>query len=382
MKILYLTNESKPRFDFFYQSLSDNNHEIHVLNAKDSLKKYKDIKFHKSEKINTINRHVSSIGKICSKLYFEKLIRDINPDIFHLVNIGEKIYSRHIDRTNSLSIVRPVGSDVFRYPWQSYENYKNTINLLKKFDYVITKNEFTRKYIYYNFKIPRNKLYNLRYGSDLEKISDIHDNLSKKNIYEEWGLSEDDFIIFLPRGMRNVFKPIVNFFSILEELKRKYPSLKVITSLRGKSEIEYIIKQKIKNYKFHDDLIFIKERISHKKMLELFEISNLTISMAESDQISFAIQEAMYLKNIPVLSDLPVYEVCFDKYDNYIPVNNLDPGDLFKKVSYCIENYDEIIYDMYPKNKDIIEEKFDRKKQMKKLPKLYEHLLNKKKSKN
>jgi glycosyltransferase involved in cell wall biosynthesis len=274
------------------------------------------------------------------------------------------------------TVLTPIGSDIFRFPWLSESQYNKIKINLENSDYFIVNTEYSKSYLIKIFGINKNKIFINNLGSDLDAINDIVNNLSIDSILKEWNLKKDDMIIFLPRGTRDVFKPILNFFMILKFLTKKYKNIKVLVLTNGNFELTNMIKFLLKKQGLEKFVICIDRYLRHDEMIKIFYISNLTISMSYSDQMCSSIIESMYLRNIPLISDLPVYREKFRRNENYFSIDNSDPLSLYETISYCLNNFEEISSRIFELNKKIIFEKYNVKNNFSKLEKIYEKIIS------
>jgi len=308
---------------------------------------------------------------------FKKEIKKIKPDVVHAhYATGYGILGYLIGFKPF--VVSVWGSDILRI-----KNQVTAYLLRKAFayaDYITTTFENTKKVLIDKFNVNENKISTFFWGIDfdlyknttLEEINTIKKNLMINN--------ENDFIIFSFRS----FTPLYNqkiIVDIAENIVDEFPFTKFIFIL-GHGDPGYMekIEEKTKTSKRYQNFIFIKKLITPKAIALITHISNVGISIPDSDQMSDTLLGFLLLNKIVILGET-AFNAYIKNYLNYRDVYFIERTDiknnLENKLRKIIENARKLKTNTgLPDYIDILERNFDLKNSFLRMQSIYEKILS------
>jgi hypothetical protein len=219
---------------------------------------------------------------------------------------------------------------------------------------------FTNKYIAYLYdSVARCNVINLLDGFFDEIYSfDKNDILQYqfKSTQNYNFLNKNDFEV------KNIKQEIIYLASIDERLEKMFEIAKYLIQEKitfkciivGKKAWKYQLKQiffrliKINNSIIDPQIIFRRQRINQKEMLELYQESNILLDLVRNNQtgLSFRLFEAMALDKKIITSNVSVLQYNFYNENNYLVLdNNYNKINIFVNKSY--QKMDEKIYYHY-----------------------------------
>ena len=374
MKICYIGNPQvihlKRRIKYFVNK----GHEVHVITPQPeeiegayiheiSIDAFYDMPTSFFYKIRVIGYFLNLIRRHYFVKQTKKIIKRINPNVIdahYLSHYG--IFASHL-KFHPL-ILTCWGSDILLDPEKyGISHIRKIKKAFKKADLITVESKYMKRSVEeYGFK---EKIKIIPVGVDLDKFnSNISDVDLQKKIK-----NNDDFVIISTRD----FEPKYNIRNILEAfilLQQNYENTKLILAGTGSQERE--LKNQIKNLEIGKKIIFLG-KIPYDEMPKYYNLSDIYVSASTSDAMSVSKLEAMACGLIPVVSDIPANrEVINDGENGFIFKNN--PEELSKKLSYVIENYEDIKENIIKSNLKINEETFNWNKNMEAMYKLYKNV--------
>ena len=377
MKILYLTTVKQVQFTVFETIAEQYDYEIHLLGGKTSYRHNPNTTLYDNKNILLNSGRILAKLRLCDRGYFlrkqlPKIIESVRPDIIHA--IGADFWGGLATSSSNLppTIITCQGSDVFRYPFKNRKTFTQIQTALKKADLIHVLSKATVAHITKAFEVSPNKIIPIHWGIDTQTIDSILNNMNVATERGQWGLSDDDIVIFAPRGLRPVFRPITAFIKAILPLMQKQTNIKIIVMMHGKDNC---LKKEIKSLFYQHNLesrvIYIEEFLTHKEVITLFGISDISASLAESDETSSAILEAMYCKTVPVLSNTLTYRSRFQDGKNVFFVDNQDIEKMRLSLENILANTNAIKSTIAPLNKSLISQKYNRQHNLQEIQALY-----------
>lgn len=371
MKICYIADASSIHIQRWIKYLCQQNHNVSLISpfkksnlTSSNLKIYHMPFLVKSPLPYLINMPLSIIK-------IKKIIDKINPDIVHGHYVMENGFYAALSNFSPV-VISAWGSDVYVSPKRSFVEKKIADFTLNKADIITTTSKTMKNYLLENFDIELGRIEQFYWGIDLK----IFKNRENQHLREILDIPLDSIVIFSPRTMgsnANIDKLIQAAKIIIKKHRNVY-----FVFLKGYGQITYLNKLKnlAKKLNIRGNIFFIERLISPREMAEFFNISDIFISIMDTDQFASTILEGMACGAIPVLSNLEVYEEHLSEKHAFF-VDQHDEIDIAQKISYCIENLEDIKNEIINKNRKIVEEKEDWRKNARKMEQLYKKLLYK-----
>lgn len=383
MKVLYLTSIKEVHFNSFLDLATKYNHEVHLIGGHGSYNDHALVNLHQLDVIsnkanNAITRFPALRSISLNKKLLKRVIKKVNPDIIHALGVDIwGVLATNVD-SNIPIIISTTGSDVFRFPFQSKVIFNIVKKALDKATLVHTAlSGKAVNHLQKHFNVPANKIIQLSWGINYRQIRSIHEKVHIEDVKKKYGIADYEFIIFAPRGMRKVFRPIFEIIPVAKEMKSRDLSFKIIVKLTGSEKrLRKQFKKEVERNNLTDSFIFIENEISYEEIITLFSISDLMVSLSESDQISTAILEGLVTETIAIVSNLSIYKDVFNDPDNLFYVDNYSYKGLANKIRYVYNHLNSIKERSVMTNLQLIDGLFDREKNIKTFNDLYTNLKN------
>lgn len=373
MRILYVTSSKISTFQAYYHYMRAAGHNIAVLSNSEKYTHLSDLKlfgYPLYSKLRKINAKLAQ--HYLQKRIFAAL-DSFAPDLVHFIHVDETTVSPFISEMPIPVIVTPVGSDIYRFPWTSARNYSSVQTTLRSCDMVLTLSKYAKDFLHHSFNIPMSKVKSKFWGIDCANIDMVTSSPSG-----EWTFPHDQFIILLPRGLREVFRPVLQFLATAKYLVKTHPNVRIVMlGWGGSDEMKHAAHNILGETGTKEFVTWIDEFLSHDSMLKLIRSSSMILSLAETDEMCAVVLEAMYLGTIPIISRLPSYEREFSDKDNLIMVNNGRPDEILAAVLQCINNFDEISERIQPQNRALVKTQYNTLYNMKVIESVYSDIIAK-----
>lgn len=345
----------------------DSGHEVHIITSTKSSWDIDGISFHLlrrfGPKLRLINYLINSIPLV---IQFKKLIRNVNPDIIHAHFIMDTTLLGAVSGFHPF-IVTCWGSDVLIAPQKSKISRWIVKYVLKRVDVITCPGECITE--------PLTKL-----GADPQKIRLIHLGVDTRKfipqkgddtLRERLGLINSPVIISTRR-----FYPIYDVESLIRAIPlvlQSVPSAKFVIIGDGSQADE--LKKLSKSLVISEAVKFVGW-VAHDEIPSYLTLADVYVSTSLSDLASISMMEAM-------ACELPV--VVTDSGDNVewvrnglngfiIPIRNSDI--LAEKIIFLLNN-NKLREEMGKANRQLVEKKASYEREMGKMTRLYEELVNK-----
>jgi len=380
MKILYLTGLKAVHFNNYIKIAIDNGYEIHLLGGKKEYRSRKEIIVHIGFYQKVKRKILKLSGQYDHKRFHEKLFQKIvnkhQPDIIHAINADFwGVIATSISH-GIPTIITCQGADIYVVPFESKKQFHDIKRALHKADIVQTLSEgYAKNHLIEKFEVSHEKIISLYWGIEYKKLRQVLHNLNKTEIRELYDIHVDDFVIFAPRGMRNTFSPIFDIINVAKRFREENINFKMIVLLWGNKAMSERFIATVNDESLTSNFKLINDFISHDEMIKLYSVSNVSVSLHETDETSATVLESMALNVIPVLSNTGTYIDRFEDNKNALYVENYNKEMLIDKFLELYHNYDKVHLSMQKENLNIIEQFYDRDKNMKYTNKIYMDLL-------
>lgn len=368
LKILYFSDSNSYHLVRRLKYLTDNNLKIYLI----------------SQYENTISGITQlavdspiAIPKIKALIYLYKIkkhIRAVKPDIIHIS------YCSTFNLYGSLCNFHPLiltcwGGDVLKDQGarNSLKSKLLFTSAIKKADLITAvsnqiKNEIDE------IKTAKTESILLRFGIDT-KIFYNHNR--KKELKRKYNYSENDSIIFSPRLPHPLYNIDTIVFAFQAVLK-KYPKIKLIlnsNTFDNPISIEYY--NKIMAFCNDNNIrtnIIEKQHVSDQEMAEIYNISDIVISIPSSDGSPLSVFEAMACEIPVICSDLPSIREFISPMVNGFLINPKSSEQLSAAIVILLED-NALYYKFTKSNLEFIKREVDFEKEMQNLMAIYNRIV-------
>jgi len=369
MRILYI-GTSLPHVRRFLKKFSDLDHEIHLITWDNFY--FEGVKIHY---LGGNNPHFRKWSIFPTAVYVKSLINKIKPDIIHSHYLLPNSFYASFSGFHP-HIASAWGSDVYCAP-KKFFLAKMVRYALDKSDVILTTSmQLKKDIVSLGLASPDKKIIQLDWGINTKQFSKKN-SIEAKKIKEYFGLG-GKFIVLNPRGLRSI-TGYPQSIKALSKIVKYHPDV-VLVLLKGlpdeNKSMVHEINSLIKKHNLEKNILYLREKLSQDEMSDLYNISDVLISIPPSDQFSGCVQEGMACGVIPVVSRLKVYEQYLKDGKNAFFVSRDNPDEIADKILYCARNPD-LKERFYKINRKIIEENKDWNKNSKKIMALYEEMIKK-----
>jgi len=387
MRILYLTSIKGVQFKAFLSVAESSGHVVHLIGGKQDYRAAPNITFHEPNgTIIRLTKYLDYLPYIGRKYSLslnhavKQVIKRVKPECIHA--IGANSWGVLAASCNSGSwplVITCQGSDIYRFPFKHKKNFSEIKSTFQKADLIHVLSKSSSLYVADLFQIDPDKIWTSYWGIDIDEIDQIMANTEIDFFKQSHGIHKEDVVLFLPRGMRTVFRPIISFIHSIAPLLKQKPHIKVIIMMHGNDEkMKKEINSVVHSHGVGKNFIYIDEFQPHTKMIKYFLSSDIMVSIAENDETCSAILEAMYCGVVPIISRTPTYQDRFCHEKNVFFIDNQELNTSKSLLSNVINNISAIKSHMIPSNKKIIKNKFSRNINLIKIQNLYEMAVDRK----
>ncbi len=303
-----------------------------------------------------------------------KLLRRIKPDILHAHFVTDCGFWAALSGFHPL-VMSAWGSDILVLPRKSRLLRFMVRFALKRADLITTSTDSMCDYLKSNFAIPPDRVEWISWGPDLE--------IFKKDYLEECralkkslDLADGAPTVISPRNMARLYR-IETIVKSLPFVLEKMPQV-VFLLLEGNGDPAYKqeLQDLVRAQHLDQNVRFVSRFLSPKEMAVHYNISNVLVSIPESDQLGVTILEGMSCGNAVILSNLEVYRQLFREGENVLFLQPDGPQDLAQKIISCFA-HPELNESMFNTNKIMIEEHWNWRKNALVMEKAYNRLIKK-----
>ena len=298
-----------------------------------------------------------------------KLVYEISPDILHSHSLWYPGYLGVYLNVHPY-VVSVFNGDVL---WEKeglnlYERLR-TIRAIKKADLVLGESKTLIEAAIRRGADAR-KSFVFKIGVDLKIFNQQGDRLAMRR---KLNLPGNKNIILSPRTI----DPLYNLKTLIHAVPRiivKAPNtLFIFIGHYVNAEYHKELEIETQNLGIKGNIMFIG-KVEHAQVADYHRASDVFVSVSPKDSGPIALQEAMACGAAPVISDLPsVRELVTDGYNGLL-INPQDPEQIAEAIVRLLGD-DKMRKDFAVRNWEIVQEKCDQEKEMKKVEDLYYQLL-------
>ena len=256
--------------------------------------------------------------------------------------------------------------------YSKYKRFKIE-HSLKKADVITATAKFMEEYLYTNFNVSKNKYIRIPWGINLEIFKRGYKK-EVKILRNELDIKEDYKVIISNRAMK-VSSNIEKIIDIIPQIIEINPKT-VFIFLKGYGTVQFEnkMRKKAENLGIMRHIRFISKDISTKEMAIFLNLSDLAISILDTDQFACSIMEPMACGVIPIVSKIGVYQQYLKNYKNSFFVDQNNPKNMAEMINYAISNIKILKDSFYQINRKIIEKNEDWDRNARRMEELYEKL--------
>lgn len=352
MRICYLADSESIHTKRWCEHFTSKNHEVFLIS------------FKKACAISRINfRHIDAgtlsvkggNWKVLLKANtIKKIIQDINPDIVHAHYATSYGIVGALSNTHPY-IITALGSDILISPTNSIA-YRLLLKFaFKKADWITVMADHMKSSMA-NIGNFDSKTEVVPFGIDTKLFNSNNRMLNSEN-----------FVITSTRNFENVYN-IPHLIKAVSKLAGKIPNLRLnlIGDGSKRKEIEHLVDSLglSNTTKFYG-------KIPQSEMVGILNRSHIFVSVSISDGNNISLNEAMACGAFPIVTDIPANTQWIEHNKNgfLVPVNNVD--ELVLQLQNSYENFSTLSNLAFPLNQEIIKEKANWHKNLKKVEDKY-----------
>jgi len=278
-----------------------------------------------------------SLPKLCNYLSLVKqsytYIRSIKPDILNVLFLTDYGFWGALSGFHPF-VITPWGSDVLRHPFQKRFWYYINFYALKKCDLIISNSKPMHAVLVNKMKVPEDKISDIILtGVDFgEFYSEKHTGLKQKLGIEE------EIIIFSNRNLESIYNIdcIIHMFALFRKTK---PNSQLI--IAGDGSQRDVLKDLSNRLNLGSSIAF-EGKISANAIRDYLNLSDLFVTVPQSDSCATSLMEAFACKSTLVASDIDGNKAWINNGVNGWLIN---PKDYKRFSQICLKALNEPIAD-------------------------------------
>jgi glycosyltransferase involved in cell wall biosynthesis len=378
MRILYLTTSKWINFGAYFDTCQKYGHEVHLIGGKGDYRYKEKIYLHDASLADKIIYKTLMKFSLCddfalNRKILKNTIKKIRPDIIHALGVDYWGILAASFGLNIPVVLSTLGGDVLEVPFERKDMFERVKRALNKADIIqTTPSSSLVDQLRKDFHVEKEKIVPLSPGIEYKRIEAIISRTNKAEVKKRYGIDENEFVIFAPRGMRSVLEPVFALIPVAKKMESLDMEFKIIVKLHGSNQkMRRRFINQVEGNKLQKKFILIRDFIDYDEVIKLFVISDVFLSLAKRDQIAFAVLEGLATETIPVLSKIETYIERFKEPQNCFFVDNYDPEELLEKVEYLYNNHTQIQNRIAQNNAQLVRELYDREKNIDKINDIY-----------
>jgi glycosyltransferase involved in cell wall biosynthesis len=304
-------------------------------------------------------------------LQAKTVICKIRPDVLHAHYVTDYGFIGALTNFHPL-VVSVWGSDVLIAPQKSKVSRLQASFTLKRADCITTTAEFMKRYLVKKFALPQDKIVRVPWGIDLE-IFHLGYAEEAMILRKSLGVKANAPIVLSNRNMAPQYE-IESIIDAIPYVLKEHPNA-VFIFIRGYGypEFEEKMKRKAQQLKVYSNTFFIPRTIPPIEMAVYLNMAEMIVSIPKCGQFGASILEGMICGAVPIVSNISVHrEVLIDGKNGYL-VNSDNPKHIAEVIIDCIKN-PRIKQQFYNRNKEIIEQEWDWKRNAERMVEVYDEL--------
>lgn len=300
-----------------------------------------------------------------------KLVKEISPDIIHSHSLWYPGYLGVYIKGYPFVVTVLNGDVLWKKNDISFYGKLRTRWGLKKADLITGEsNELIMACIKHG--ADKKKVHVTRgWGVDLNVFNGGKDKLLLR---EKLNLPGNVKIVLSPRTIDSLYNLKTLIEIIPKVLKRINNTVFVFIGHHVNEEYLKELKQEVMKLKIKDNVIFIG-KVDYTNVALYHQSSDVFVSVSPKDSGPVALQEAMACCNAPVISDLPSVRELINNGHNGLLIDPFNSDQIANSIIKLLQD-DELRESFTQRNLEIVREKCDQEKEMKKMEKLYYQLIS------
>jgi len=308
--------------------------EIHYFSPIPPRVKHKGIIYHYD---STGKR--TKFGFARNVIFLRRLIRALKPDLVHAHNVYGYGWMAALCGQSPL-IIHAYGGDVLPEQMKGIKTYQFWLSrfAIKKADRLVVTGHHMARTVSEKFNVQLEKIETISRGVDLEIFRPLPDD-EKKSLRAKYGISPDKFVILSPRYL---FDSVYNIDIILRAIAEVQEQSKeiLLIQMHNHDVTENCFRQTtqlIAELGIKDKVLLLRN-VPNAQMAELYNTSDLCISVPSSDGFPVTVLEASAC-NVPlIVSRLPYTSEWFENGQNGLVVGSGDVSSLISAIIALKEN--------------------------------------------
>lgn len=367
MKICYLGSLGSTHTERWMRYFAEAGHEVHLItSSKPSGDSIGNVTLHILKRFGPQMRIISYLINLAPKvIQFKRLIKNINPDIIHAHYIMDITLLGAISRFHPF-VVTAWGSDVLIAPKESKISRWIAKYVLKRADLITCDAEHIREPLIELGAAPQ-RISIVHFGTDTREFNP---GQRDKKFWEKLGIFDSPTIISLRR-----LEPIYDIESLITAaplVLKEVPQAKFVIGSKGSQEVK--LRELAKSLGISDSVTFAGY-IPDDELPRYMASADIYVSTSLSDAgLAASTAQAMACGVPVIITDFGDNRKWVEDGVNGFIIPLKSPEALASKIIYILQNKD-VGRRFGQINRRIIEERNNWEKEMGKMGKLYEELI-------
>ncbi len=325
MRICVMSGWPSVHTEYWLNALSERGHEVHFLFPYDHRSDFDGLSKKVISHRFSWKSRLRGIGPVAGAFELRCKLREIGPDILHVHSIFAAEKWRKFPWIAAMCTFHPLvltawGSDLLRVPNAS-KAARFIVQFAMRSADVITADAQSLLDAAHRIGVPKEKLQKLLFGVDTELF---HPEIETAMMRKRVDLAPGP-VVYSPRA----FKPLYNQMSIVEAVPtvlKVYPDCRFVFKRRSdhhSPEYEIKVRQRIEELGIAY-AVRIVSPIPYEQLPALYALSDVIVSVPESDGTPRSVLEGMACGAFPVVSDVPALHEWIKHEDNGIFISSIE----------------------------------------------------------
>lgn len=343
MKILYLASSADFHVDLWVKYFTKKNEVYLFSDAQNYLKDqcFENVEVIKSNgffgkilnKFKLKNKKPFQVNKLVSVKYFafiiDNIIKNKEIDIIHAHSLYFGFLNYFI-KSKITKIFTPMGSDII-LDAENKMIYKHMAKKAYIGSNVITGDSMLIQKKGYLYGATSKDNYVIQNGVDTKIFFPKKNHLRKL-----LNVNQNEILLFSPRALSPLYNIEIILYAI-KILSDKNIKLKCMFTYAFGDEYTSYLKKISKNLNLESKLIWLGFK-RYEEMAEIYNASDLVISIPSSDSSPKSVYEAILCKKPTIISNLQWSYEFFGDPNSIFRINKIDPKELAEKILFLITN--------------------------------------------
>jgi glycosyltransferase involved in cell wall biosynthesis len=305
-------------------------------------------------------------------LAYRREIKKIKPDIVHGFEALGYGFATALAGPYP-KVLTPHGGDILHDPRHSRVARFLVTYALRRADVITTNMPNLADYLERAYGTPRSKVKAFSWGIDLTVFRRGYEEAVAR-LRHRLNLPQDAFVVISTRQMQSYWG-VGDVVRAIPLVLRAAPHIYFIF-LRGFGPIEFVreMEAEVEKCGANNNVRFIHGYVSRLEMAAFLNLAHVLVSVPHGDLLSLCVLEGMACGCIPILTDLEAYKPRIKDGENGFLVPVKSPEAIAEKILYCA-SHPEIRQQFATRNRAIVEEQDDWRKNASRMLEIYEGLL-------